>query len=105
MDKNLNGPLPSPAPAIAGFCDRLGTRSFEDPDQGGRGYLPQVNEWARGAIEWNCERAGGLEHVPLWEAYPIWRDEHLPMFIAQGPSKQAAKEASARLMAKSGHCV
>lgn len=86
------------------------------------GYLPQVNEWARGAIEWRCERAGGAEHMPLWEAYPVCkcsqflqllpyelchagRDEELTVFTASGANKQIAKEASAKLMALSGHCV
>lgn len=35
----------------------------------------------------------------------LGREEELPHFTAQGPTKQAAKEASARLMALSGHCV
>ncbi|EKM61486.1 uncharacterized protein PHACADRAFT_135187 [Phanerochaete carnosa HHB-10118-sp] len=103
MDVDSKPPPLSPPPTY-GFCARQGTHDFEDPEQGGRRYLPQVNKWGRGAVEWRCERAGGAEHVPLWEAYPIWRDEPLLMFNAQGPSKQAAKEASARLMAESGHC-
>lgn len=61
---------PQPLPPNS-FLARHGTHRFEDPDQGGRGYLPQVNEWARGAIEWRCERAGGFEHMPVWEAFPI----------------------------------
>lgn len=35
----------------------------------------------------------------------LGRDEDLIQFTAQGPSKQRAKEASAKLMAMSKHCV
>lgn len=81
VDKNIiiTAPpaYPPPQPlAVMGFFARPGTRRFEDPTQGGRGYLPQVNEWAQGAIEWRTERAGGSEHVPLWEAHPVC--EYIP---------------------------
>lgn len=95
----------TPAPSMPSFFDRQGTQTFQEPVEGTKwGYLPQVNEWARGAIEWRCERAGGAEHMPLWEAYPVWRDEELTVFTASGANKQIAKEASAKLMALSGHC-
>ena len=112
------------------FFSREGRTVFEDPDRGGRKYLPQINEWSKGTMSWKCERAGGSEHVPVWEAYPVCTylrltvdprlrssiasmfifmhvgcEEELPHFIAQGYTKQAAKEASAKLMALSGHCV
>lgn len=113
----------TPAPFMPSFFDRQGTQTFQEPVEGTKwGYLPQVNEWARGAIEWRCERAGGAEHMPLWEAYPVCkcshflqllpydlyhtgRDEELTVFTASGANKQIAKEASAKLMALSGHCV
>ena len=62
---------PTAALSMDSFFNRQGTKKFEDPEQGGRKYLPQVNEWSVGTILWNCERAGGLEHVPVWEAYPV----------------------------------
>ena len=64
-------PAQIPPPAPNSFFARRGTKHFESPDEGGRKYLPQINEWSLGCIEWKCERAGGSEHVPLWEAYPI----------------------------------
>ncbi|GJE86212.1 hypothetical protein PsYK624_022920 [Phanerochaete sordida] len=103
VDPTAAADPPAAAPT-GGFLARHSTKRFDDPEAGGRKYLPQINEWAQGCIEWRCDRSGGLEHMPLWDAYPVWRDEPLPMFNATGPSKQAAKEASARLMAQSGHC-
>ena len=58
------------------FLSRAGHQAFkfDDPDKGGRGYLPQLNEWAqsmRKNLKWDCEYAGGAAHMPLWEACPI----------------------------------
>lgn len=57
--------------SMAGFFEREGRQKFENPEEGGRGYLPQVNEWAVGSILWQCERVGGNDHQPQWEAHPV----------------------------------
>ena len=119
-------PLPGPS---SSFFDRNGTQKFENPDNGGRKYLAQINEWSIGTITWVCERAGGFDHLPQWDAYPvcaygsrqrpmlsfkyastilifnIGRGEELKQFNASGLTKQKAKEDAAKQMALSGHCV
>jgi len=68
------------------------------------GYLPQVHEWARGALSWVVERVDGVDHMPTFEAIPIYRDEKLIEYARRGPSKKGAKEEAAKAMALSGHC-
>ena len=45
-----------------------------------------------------------LCHVPQSDCFAD-EGEKLDIFKAEGPSKRAAKEAAAKLMALSGHCV
>ena len=103
--------------------ERVGTHTFTEPSIVW-GYLPQINEWSKGLLEWSTNRVGGEDHIPIFSATPICkfqynqsslrcssnvayldRGEVLENFTAVGPSKKAAKEAAARLMALSGHCV
>lgn len=95
---------PAAPPPGNSFFNRTGTHRFENPDHGGRKYLPQVNEWSFGTMMWVCERSGGVDHLPQWDAYPVWRGEELKQFHASGQSKQKAKEDAAKQMAFSGHC-
>lgn len=105
--------------------ERNGTHVFTEPSSVW-GYLPQINEWSKGLLEWSTNRVGGADHIPVFSATPICkfrcylsslrcfsntavarldRGEVLENFTAVGPSKKAAKEAAATLMALSGHCV
>jgi hypothetical protein len=63
------------SPVSTWFMERNGTYRFENPeDGGGRGYLPQLHEWAqsvRKELKWQSGRAGGKEHMPLWESTPV----------------------------------
>ncbi|KAL4252463.1 hypothetical protein ABKN59_002743 [Abortiporus biennis] len=68
------------------------------------GYLPQVHEWSKGALEWEAERVDGVEHMPVFKAIPIYRGERLESYARTGNSKKAAKEEAAKAMALSGHC-
>ena len=52
------------------FLERIGTQQFRQPSIVW-GYLPQLNEWAGIHLEWESERVGGQDHVPLWKATPI----------------------------------
>ncbi len=52
------------------FYDRVGNHQFQEPTQMW-GYWPQLNEWSKSTIAWNVIRVGGLDHVPVFEAYPI----------------------------------
>ncbi|OBZ71596.1 hypothetical protein A0H81_08568 [Grifola frondosa] len=88
---------------VNSFFDRQGTQQFHPPHPL-RGYLAQINEWARGTIQWHVTRIGGEDHIPIFQAYPVWGNELLDRFTAIGPSKKAAMEEAARLMALSGHC-
>jgi len=85
------------------FFDRTGSKVF-DPPTTIRGYLCQVNEWSRGMIYWQVLRVGGEDHMPDFQAVPILHGERLNNFASVGPSKKAAMEAAAELMALSGHC-
>ncbi|KAJ8483147.1 hypothetical protein ONZ51_g4898 [Trametes cubensis] len=68
------------------------------------GYLPQLNQWGGTALNWETERVGGKDHIPIFKAIPVYHGERLEVFAAQGESKKAAKENAAALMAQSGHC-
>ncbi|KAH8102391.1 hypothetical protein BXZ70DRAFT_928400 [Cristinia sonorae] len=69
------------------------------------GFLPQVNEWSRGCVAWYVHRVGGPEHIPKFQAIPIFCGQPLYAYARVGFTKQSAKEAAARAMALSGHCV
>lgn len=63
------------------FYERRGSHVFRAP----RGYLPQINEWAKNAMTWKVERHGGREHIPIFLATPIC--EFLAMYLSLYPLK------------------
>ncbi|KAI0783412.1 hypothetical protein C8Q75DRAFT_447029 [Abortiporus biennis] len=89
---------------ISSFEDRVGNHQFRVASPLW-GYLPQVHEWSKGALEWEAERVDGVEHMPVFKAIPIYRGERLESYARTGNSKKAAKEEAAKAMALSGHCV
>ncbi|KAI0828903.1 hypothetical protein BC628DRAFT_1178143 [Trametes gibbosa] len=121
-------PLPAPrSPSshsainmLSSFMDRVGVYQFKQPSVVW-GYLPQLNEWGKTALEWEVERVDGADHIPVFKAIPVCErvlscvhkgseslcadeGERLVVFSAMGGSKKAAKENAAALMACSGHC-
>ncbi|KAI0081195.1 hypothetical protein K474DRAFT_1657060 [Panus rudis PR-1116 ss-1] len=56
-------------------------------------------------LDWQIETVRGPAHLPSIRACPIVNGMMLIEHARTGNSKQAAKEASARAMAESGHCV
>ncbi|KAH9897806.1 hypothetical protein C8Q73DRAFT_833912 [Cubamyces lactineus] len=88
---------------IMSFLERVGTHQFQEPTPMW-GYLPQLNQWAGTALQWEIMRDGGEDHIPLFKAIPIYHGERLEVFAAHGVSKKAAKENAASRMARSGHC-
>ncbi|KAI0778776.1 hypothetical protein BD413DRAFT_466402 [Trametes elegans] len=89
---------------ISSFLDRQGNTQFRQPSPLW-GYLPQINEWGKTALEWEIERVGGKDHVPVFKAIPVYEGERLEVFAGMGESKKIAKEKAATAMALSGHCV
>ncbi|EIW64144.1 uncharacterized protein TRAVEDRAFT_41560 [Trametes versicolor FP-101664 SS1] len=89
---------------FSSFLDRVGKYQFH-PAQPMWGYLPQVNQWGSTALEWEVERIGGKDHIPIFKAIPVYEGERLEVFAGVGDSKKAAKEKAAEQMALSGHCV
>ncbi|THH33140.1 hypothetical protein EUX98_g1036 [Antrodiella citrinella] len=85
------------------FDARIGTYTFK-PWSPLWGYLPQINEWGRGQVQWHVARVGGPDHVPQFQAVPIWYGQPLVQYTCWGYTKKAAKESAARAMALSGHC-
>ena len=67
----MDDPL-QPPPVIVqnSFMDRVGNHRFHDPSIVW-GYLLQVNEWARGLLEWQTDRVGGKDHIPIFSATPV----------------------------------
>ena len=54
------------------FKDRAGSHGFLAPVDGvSWGYLPQLHEWSKGALNWRVERVGGKDHLPLFSATPV----------------------------------
>ncbi|KAI0720109.1 hypothetical protein C8T65DRAFT_634849, partial [Cerioporus squamosus] len=78
--------------------------TFSEPTSNLWGYLAQLNEWAGGKLQWAIGRCGGKDHMPEFEAIPIYDGERLEIFRGVGATKKAAKEQAARQMALSGHC-
>ncbi|KAH9849265.1 hypothetical protein C2E23DRAFT_888445 [Lenzites betulinus] len=89
---------------LTSFLDRVGRHEFRQPSIVW-GYLPQLNEWGKTALEWEVDRVDGADHVPIFKATPVYEGERLLVFAAMGGSKKAAKERAAELMALSGHCL
>lgn len=63
-------PVPSAMIMFSSFLDRVGKYEFH-PAQPMWGYLPQVNQWGSTALEWEVERIGGKDHIPIFKAIPV----------------------------------
>ena len=67
---------------LPSFMERAGNHTFREPSSVW-GYLPQVNEWARGGLEWYTERVGGQDHIPIFRAVPICESSHMLLSMAK----------------------
>ncbi|KAG8759938.1 hypothetical protein FRC11_001174 [Ceratobasidium sp. 423] len=92
------------------FTDRKGTHVFREPTQT-NGWRSLVNCWHQKAyrdlpVDYVREETPGRpRNQPEWTVIPTIMGEPNPKFKAAAATVKEAAEASAKLIAESGHCV